>query len=307
MPEYSAMPAWFADSVKPKMGEQVVAEVRNEVERMNWDKTASEMWESRRWSPETLRDTLDQWQKANDRQRADLIAKLDPRQAALAPEDRRLDTQYLYRQGQLSAQDARLLNKTAYGTTPDFASLPNAFDYWAKNSPSASAQTFRKAQENLPKLSWWQSALATLAQAMPGGTQVAGMIIQGETARVSAVNTYAAREAFMSEYYQETARKTDFNLPAFVAARDRFLGDESTIGWAQNALNNTLQDLLVRFERMRGKNVLWQPGTDHAGIATQMVVERQMEANAQTKAEEAKATSRAEPLNEVLAAKYQDL
>ena len=43
-----------------------------------------------------------------------------------------------------------------------------------------------------------------------------------------------------------------------------------------HALNNTLQDILVRFERMRGKDVLWQPGTDHAGIATQMVVERRL-------------------------------
>jgi len=43
-----------------------------------------------------------------------------------------------------------------------------------------------------------------------------------------------------------------------------------------HALNNTLQDILVRFERMRGKNVLWQPGMDHAGIATQMVVERRL-------------------------------
>ncbi len=43
-----------------------------------------------------------------------------------------------------------------------------------------------------------------------------------------------------------------------------------------HALNNTLQDVLIRFERMRGKNVLWQPGTDHAGIATQMVVERKL-------------------------------
>src|SRR5215467_12532496 len=43
-----------------------------------------------------------------------------------------------------------------------------------------------------------------------------------------------------------------------------------------HALNNTLQDVLVRFERLRGKSVLWQPGTDHAGIATQMVVERQL-------------------------------
>ncbi len=43
-----------------------------------------------------------------------------------------------------------------------------------------------------------------------------------------------------------------------------------------HALNNTIQDILVRFERMRGKDVLWQPGTDHAGIATQMIVERQL-------------------------------
>jgi valyl-tRNA synthetase len=43
-----------------------------------------------------------------------------------------------------------------------------------------------------------------------------------------------------------------------------------------HALNNALQDILCRFERMRGKDVLWQPGTDHAGIATQMVVERQL-------------------------------
>ncbi|MGE0047053.1 MAG: valine--tRNA ligase, partial [Hyphomonadaceae bacterium] len=45
-----------------------------------------------------------------------------------------------------------------------------------------------------------------------------------------------------------------------------------------HALNNTLQDVLARFERLRGKAVLWQPGLDHAGIATQMVVERQLAA-----------------------------
>jgi valyl-tRNA synthetase len=43
-----------------------------------------------------------------------------------------------------------------------------------------------------------------------------------------------------------------------------------------HALNNTLQDVLIRFERLRGKSVLWQPGMDHAGIATQMVVERKL-------------------------------
>ncbi len=45
-----------------------------------------------------------------------------------------------------------------------------------------------------------------------------------------------------------------------------------------HALDNTLQDVMVRYERLRGRDALWVVGTDHAGIATQMVVERQMEA-----------------------------
>jgi len=44
-----------------------------------------------------------------------------------------------------------------------------------------------------------------------------------------------------------------------------------------HALTFTLQDILIRYHRMRGRDALWQPGTDHAGIATQMVVERQLE------------------------------
>ena len=45
-----------------------------------------------------------------------------------------------------------------------------------------------------------------------------------------------------------------------------------------HALTFTLQDLLIRYHRMAGRDTLWQPGTDHAGIATQMVVERQLAA-----------------------------
>ncbi|MCH7632404.1 MAG: class I tRNA ligase family protein, partial [Planctomycetes bacterium] len=43
-----------------------------------------------------------------------------------------------------------------------------------------------------------------------------------------------------------------------------------------HALGDTLQDILIRYHRMRGFNTLWQPGTDHAGIATQAVVERRI-------------------------------
>src|SRR5512142_952380 len=45
-----------------------------------------------------------------------------------------------------------------------------------------------------------------------------------------------------------------------------------------HALNNALQDILIRFKRMKGCEVLWVPGTDHAGIATQNVVEKQLAA-----------------------------
>ena len=45
-----------------------------------------------------------------------------------------------------------------------------------------------------------------------------------------------------------------------------------------HGFNNAIMDALTRYNRMSGKNTLWQPGTDHAGIATQMVVERQLAA-----------------------------
>ena len=50
-----------------------------------------------------------------------------------------------------------------------------------------------------------------------------------------------------------------------------------------HAFNNTIMDALTRYHRMRGDNTLWQPGTDHAGIATQMVVERQLNAEGKTR------------------------
>jgi valyl-tRNA synthetase len=52
-----------------------------------------------------------------------------------------------------------------------------------------------------------------------------------------------------------------------------------------HALNHTLQDLLVRYQRMRGRDVLWQPGTDHAGIATEIVVAGQLSEEGRSKRE----------------------
>ena len=52
-----------------------------------------------------------------------------------------------------------------------------------------------------------------------------------------------------------------------------------------HAFNNTVMDSLTRYHRMCGDNTLWQPGTDHAGIATQMVVERQLNAAGTSRSE----------------------
>jgi valyl-tRNA synthetase len=52
-----------------------------------------------------------------------------------------------------------------------------------------------------------------------------------------------------------------------------------------HALNNTMQDILCRYRRLKGDNVLWMPGTDHAGIATQNVVERKLAAEGRTRHE----------------------
>ena len=51
-----------------------------------------------------------------------------------------------------------------------------------------------------------------------------------------------------------------------------------------HAFQDTLMDALIRYHRMQGRNTLWQGGTDHAGIATQMVVERQLGLKGQTRA-----------------------
>ncbi|MBN2325220.1 MAG: class I tRNA ligase family protein, partial [Spirochaetes bacterium] len=52
-----------------------------------------------------------------------------------------------------------------------------------------------------------------------------------------------------------------------------------------HGLNNTIQDILIRWRRMQGYNALWLPGTDHAGIATQNVVERQLAVEGKTRQE----------------------
>ncbi|MEN9874576.1 MAG: hypothetical protein RL186_1473, partial [Pseudomonadota bacterium] len=87
----------------------------------------------------------------------------------------------------------------------------------------------------------------------------------------------ATAEARLYQIWEQAgvfAPKADGEAPAFsIVIPPPNVTGSLHIG---HALNCTLQDILCRFERLRGKSVLWQPGLDHAGIATQMVVERQL-------------------------------
>jgi valyl-tRNA synthetase len=106
----------------------------------------------------------------------------------------------------------------------------------------------------------------------------------------------AALEAKWYQHWESTnafAPRANANAPNFVV----MIPPPNVTGSLHmgHALNNTLQDIMVRVRRMQGYNVLWQPGTDHAGIATQMVVERQLDAQGMKRSE----LSRAKFLNRV--------
>lgn len=85
---------------------------------------------------------------------------------------------------------------------------------------------------------------------------------------------------FEEKIYAEWEKNGDF-IPDMKSDKDAFcvvIPPPNVTGVLHmgHALDDTLQDILIRYNRMLGKKVLWQPGTDHAGIATQMVVERNL-------------------------------
>ena len=85
---------------------------------------------------------------------------------------------------------------------------------------------------------------------------------------------------FEEKIYEKWENEGDFK-PDMKSDKDAFavvIPPPNVTGYLHmgHALDDTLQDILIRYNRMLGKKVLWQPGTDHAGIATQMVVEKQL-------------------------------
>ncbi len=94
-------------------------------------------------------------------------------------------------------------------------------------------------------------------------------------------------KSFESRWYERWEREGHFRprgiegTPSFtIVIPPPNVTGALTIG---HVLNNTIQDVLIRWQRMQGFNTLWLPGTDHAGIATQNVVKRDLEARGQTR------------------------
>ena len=94
------------------------------------------------------------------------------------------------------------------------------------------------------------------------------------------LDKYYKPELVEQDIYEEWEKKGDFNAK-IDSKNESFtivIPPPNITGSLHmgHALNNTLQDILIRYYRMQGKDVLWQPGTDHAGIATELVVEREL-------------------------------
>lgn len=246
MPEYTARPEGFFD--------EFLAQAKNDpsfkdaLAQRGASDLADDAWRDRRWSAEQLSDTIEQWQTANEAGRAALIAEIDPRQADIEEGKRFLDARWLFEQGMLSKQDARLLENAAYGTDPGYSAMPDDFDAWVKDSKSEAAMAYKAKlalrdtftpTSRVP--SFWASAVDLAVKSVPGGVAPV-KLLQKELDRQVAAELYGAKEAFIAEYKQKNAHRIDWDEPSFVAARDKLTGDESTIGWAQNSLNQQLQN-----------------------------------------------------------------
>lgn len=260
MPEFAAMPKeWreqfgadvIADgermlklSAQPHVATEVKVEVSAELGRRadrSMDELAENAWQGRKWDAERLRDTLDAWQNASDAERAELIAEIHPEQRGLAPKDRHLNPAALYASGQLSAQDARMVGKTAYGTDPGVPPVDLAFSAWAQSSDNPAAIELRRHAASRPELSLWRFAKDVL-QVGPGAALARTGLVGAELMRVDSAKVYEAKGEFLTDFYRENRHRVDFDQASFAAARDEFMGGESTIPWALNGLNAALQN-----------------------------------------------------------------
>ena len=110
----------------------------------------------------------------------------------------------------------------------------------------------------------------------------AGMSIEGRPMSVFELAKVYEPKSVEEKWYPEWERQGYFHaeLPSDKDPYSIVIPPPNITGVLHmgHALNNTLQDILCRWKRMSGSNVLWMPGTDHAGIATQNVVERQLAA-----------------------------
>lgn len=203
-----------------------------------------ERWAAQAWKPGKVKQVLDRWQGSNDHERAGLIVEMQPElgpavekwQAGETSQMPRLDVRGLYRSGQISLQEARLLERTLYGTQPGTQLDAKAhFEAWRRGDTPA-AQT-------------WQQAERMLAVALPG----AGGF--GFDRKQEAFGQ--AFSEWRTQYLAENSGRLDFDRERFVADAKEIAGDEfnwleKLFAWQERGTQNVAGSLVGILNRALG-------------------------------------------------------
>lgn len=188
------------------------------IERAGTEADVAKAWAGQHWTPGITAGLLKEWESSNDAERADIVARVQPWQAGVKAEDRRLNFRELYKSGQVSLQEARHMERMFYGVQPGIQDSRESWEaFKAGDAPQA------KAVREL--------------------TQQAGSSINGELIRQKVAAQQSAITAWASDFYKRNSTRADFDPNAFTAYRDELLGKEAGLNRVASSLAETLQNV----------------------------------------------------------------
>ena len=188
------------------------------IERAGPEADVAKAWAGQHWTPGVTAGLLKEWESSNDAERAEIVARVQPWQAGVKAEDRRLNFRELYKSGQVSLQEARHMERMFYGVQPG---IPDSRESWEAFKASDAPQA--KAVRDLEKQ--------------------AGSSINGELIRQKVAAQQNAIAAWASDFYKRNSTRADFDPNAFTAYRDELLGKEAGLNRVASSLTEVFQNV----------------------------------------------------------------